>query len=303
MHHLFLVNPTAGKADQTEAISAAAKELCEALGESYEIKTSTCRGDLTRMAREAGETGKEMRLYACGGDGTLNEVIAGAAEYENLSVTSVPCGSGNDYIKQFDNPKAFFDLNNFKEVRTERVDLMDAGGCLAANICSVGFDARIGTSIDAYRRFPLLGGSRAYTASILVNLVKGVCKPCRVEFPDGRVYDEKMTLVCVCNGKWYGGGYNPVPKASNRDGILDVLVVKKVSRLTVARVISAYQKGEFERFPHLISYHKTDSVRIITPEKEPMNLDGELLREKDITISVLPEKLRFFAPVKAWKEA
>ena len=300
MYHLFLVNPTAGKSDRTEAITAAAKKLCEALGEPYEVKISTARGDLTRMAREAGETGQEMRLYACGGDGTLNEVIAGAAEYENLSVTSIPCGSGNDYIKQFDHPEAFFDMENFKNVRTDRVDLMDVGGNLSANICSVGFDARIGTSIDAYRRFPLLGGSRAYTASILVNLVKGVSKPCRVELPDGQVFDEKMTLVCVCNGKWYGGGYNPVPTANNRDGILDVLVVKKVSRLTVARVISAYQKGQYEKFPHLISYFKTDSIRIITPEKEPVNLDGELLMAKDITIKLLPGKLRFFSPTAAW---
>ena len=301
MFHLFLVNPTAGKSDRTEAISAAAKKFCEGLGDPYEVKVSACRGDLTRMAREAGESGKEMRLYACGGDGTLNEVIAGAAEYENLSVTSIPCGSGNDYIKQFDHPEAFFDMENFRDVRTDRVDLMEAGGCLAANICSVGFDARIGTAIDAYRRIPLLGGSRAYTASIVVNLIKGVAKPCRVELPDGRVFDEKMTLVCVCNGKWYGGGYNPVPTASNRDGILDVLVVKKVSRLTVARVISAYQKGQYAKFPHLITHVRTDSIRIITPETEPINLDGELLREKDITISVLPKKLRFFSPVKAWE--
>ena len=125
-------------------------------------------------------------------------------------------------------------------------------------------------------------------------------KPCRVELPDGQVFDEKMTLVCVCNGKWYGGGYNPVPTANNRDGILDVLVVKKVSRLTVARVISAYQKGQYEKFPHLISYFKTDSIRIITPEKEPVNLDGELLMAKDITIKLLPGKLRFFSPTAAW---
>lgn len=303
MYHLFLVNPVAGKFDQTEAITAAAKKLCEALGEPYEVKVSTCRGHLTRLAREAGRSGKEMRLYACGGDGTLNEVIAGAAEFPNLSVTSIPCGSGNDYIKQFDNPRAFFDLDNFKEVRTEQMDLMDVGGFLAGNIFSVGFDARIGTAIDAYRRFPLLGGSRAYTASILVNLIKGVAKPCRVEFPDGTVIDEKLSLVCVCNGSWYGGGYNPVPQANNQDGILDVLVVKKASRLTVARVISAYQKGRYADIPKYITYYQTDSLRIITPEKEPMNLDGELLREKDITIKLLPGKLRFFFPVSARKKA
>ena len=219
--------------------------------------------------------------------------------YDNLSVTSIPCGSGNDFIKQFADPKAFFDLSNFREVRTDDLDLMQAGDCLSANICSVGFDARIGTSIDAYRRMPLLSGSRAYTASIVVNLIKGVVKPCRVEFPDGTVVDEKMTLVCVCNGSWYGGGYHPVPEASMTDGILDVLVIKKVSLITVAKVISAYQKGKYADYPHLISHYRTNSIRITTPEKEPANIDGEMLLTDDLTISVSGEKLRLFVPKSA----
>ena len=302
MHHLFLVNPTAGKSDKTQIIRQAAEKLCTGLGETYEVKCSQCRGDLTHMTREAGQTGREIRVYACGGDGSFNEVVTGARGFDNLSVTCLPFGSGNDFIKQFGNPQAFFDLDNFAHVRTDDLDLMQVGDRLAANICSVGFDARIGTSIDAYRRMPLLSGSRAYTASIVVNLIKGVVKPCRVEFPDGTVVDEKMTLVCICNGSWYGGGYHPVPEANVQDGILDVLVVKKVSRLTVARVISAYQKGKYADFPHLISHYRTDSLRIITPDPEPMNLDGELLRERDLTISVLPGKLRFFSPAAAWTE-
>lgn len=301
MHHLFLVNPVAGKSDKTQMITEGAQKLCAALGESYEIKVSACPGDLKRLAKEAGQTGVETRVYACGGDGSFNEVIAGGVGYENLSFTSVPCGSGNDYIKQFQNPEAFFRLENFQNVRTDQMDLMQAGDHLAANICSVGFDARIGTAIDAYRRHPFLSGSRAYTASVVVNLIKGVVKPCRVELPDGTVYDEKMTLVCVCNGSWYGGGYHPVPEANMQDGLLDVLVVKKVSRLTVARVIAAYKKGLYADYPHLIDHHRVTSVRLITPEPEPMNLDGELLRTNDLTISLLPGKLRFFSPVDAWK--
>ncbi len=301
MHHLFLVNPVAGKSDKTQMITEGAQKLCAALGESYEIKVSACPGDLKRMAKEAGQTCVETRVYACGGDGSFNEVIAGGVGYENLSFTSVPCGSGNDYIKQFQNPEAFFRLENFQNVRTDQMDLMQAGDHLATNICSVGFDARIGTAIDAYRRHPFLSGSRAYTASVVVNLIKGVVKPCRVELPDGTVYDEKMTLVCVCNGSWYGGGYHPVPEANMQDGLLDVLVVKKVSRLTVARVIAAYKKGLYADYPHLIDHHRVTSVRLITPEPEPMNLDGELLRTNDLTISLLPGKLRFFSPVDAWK--
>ena len=54
---------------------------------------------------------------------------------------------------------------------------MAAAGCVAVNVCSVGFDARIGTQIDRYRRLPLLSGPRAYLASVVVNLIRGVVKP------------------------------------------------------------------------------------------------------------------------------
>lgn len=301
MRHLFLINPTAGRSDRSEEIARQAAQFCAELGEPCDIQISACAGDIRRLAQRAGQTGQEIRLYACGGDGTLNEAVAGAADFENLSVTCYPCGSGNDYIKQFNRPELFFDLKNFAQGKTDRVDLIDVGGNYAVNVCSVGFDARIGTAIDAYRRLPLLSGPRAYHASVAANLIKGVAKPCRVELEEGTVVEGDLTLVCVCNGSWYGGSYHPVPEASIQDGMLDVLVVRRVSRLTVARVIAAYQQGRYAEYPQLISHFRTRSLHITTPTVEPVNLDGELLRSRDVTIKVLPQKLRFFAPAAAWK--
>ena len=300
MEHLFLINPQAGKYDHTQEVASAAQALCQSLGEPCRIEISQHKGHLTELAKAAGETGRAIRLYACGGDGTLHEAVAGAYGYENLSLTCVPCGSGNDYIKQFAHPEAFFRLGNFRSTETRQVDLIDANGNLAINVCSMGFDARIGTAIDAYRRVPGLSGHRAYYASALVNLIKGVSKPCRVELEDGTVIDGNQSLVCVCNGSWYGGSFHPVPEASITDGILDILVVKAVSRLTVARVIGAYQKGLYADYPQLISRFQAKSLRILTPKPEPVNLDGELLHSEDLHIQVLPKALRFFAPTEAW---
>ena len=110
MKHLFIINPAAGSRDRTEYYSRKIREVCGPRGLRYEIRVSEAPGCCTRLAREAAQSGEEYRIYACGGDGTLNEVAAGAAGYPNASVTVFSGGSGNDFVKLFDDPRAFFDL-------------------------------------------------------------------------------------------------------------------------------------------------------------------------------------------------
>ena len=74
MEHLFLVNPAAGKEDPTAAVEAAARRIAQ--HEPYQVQISRAPGELTELARTAGTSGRELRVYACGGDGTLNEVVA-----------------------------------------------------------------------------------------------------------------------------------------------------------------------------------------------------------------------------------
>ena len=108
MKHIFIINPAAGSRNRTDDYSRVIHKLCRQRGLEYDIRVSTAPGECMRFAREAAQTGKEYRLYACGGDGTLNEVVQGAAGYENAAVTVYSGGSGNDFVKLFDDPKAFF---------------------------------------------------------------------------------------------------------------------------------------------------------------------------------------------------
>ena len=78
MEHLFIINPAAGSHDRTGEYSKIIHQLCREKGLTYEIRVSTAPGEATRIAREAAQSGEEVRLYACGGDGTLHEVINGA---------------------------------------------------------------------------------------------------------------------------------------------------------------------------------------------------------------------------------
>jgi len=295
MKHLFIINPAAGSRNRTEEYSAVIHKICRARNLDYEIRVSTAPGEATRIAREAARTGEDLRLYACGGDGTLNEVVAGAAGHDNAAVTVFSGGSGNDFVKIFDDPKAFFDLHRLMDAEEATFDLIRCNDDISLNICSVGLDARIGTDVSRYKRLPLLQGFRAYAASAAVNVIKGIAEHYVVEVNGERI-DGEQTFVCVCNGRFYGGGFNPIPEADPSDGLLDVLVVKKVSRSQVPGLIGKYKNGRYRELNHVARYIKTDRVTIICDKPTAINLDGELRTAQVIEMSVAKEKIRFFYP-------
>lgn len=295
MKHLFIVNPAAGSRDRTAKYSEVIHRLCREKNLSYEIRVSTAPGECRRIAREAAETGEELRLYACGGDGTLNEVMSGAAGYENAAVTVFSGGSGNDFVKIFNDPKAFFELERLLDAEEATFDLIDCNGDLSLNICSVGLDARIGVDVSNYKRLPLLHGFSAYAASTVINVIRGVYEHYVVEI-EGEVVDGDQTMICVCNGRYYGGGFHAMPDAEPDDGKLDVLLVKKVSRLQVAGVVGKYKDGRYKELGHIARYFRTDKVVIHCDKPTAIQLDGELRMAQDITFRVSDKKLRFFYP-------
>ena len=301
IHHLFIINPAAGSYNRTEEASAVIHKICRARKLDYEIRVSTAPGECARIAREACERGGQLRIYACGGDGTLNEVVGGVAGYDNAAVTVYSGGSGNDFVKLFDEPKAFFDLNRLMDADEATFDLIRCNDRYSLNICSVGLDARIGTDVSNYKRLPFLHGFKAYAASTVVNLFKGISEHYVVEL-NGEVIDGKQTFVCVCNGRFYGGGFNPIPEADPSDGMLDVLVVKGMSRLQVPGAIGKYKGGRYKELGHLATYYKTDRIVIRCDRETPINVDGELLTAQTVEMSVAKEKIRFFYPKGlSWK--
>ena len=299
MKHIFIVNPAAGKCDRSVQIKNTAAEVLGARGLEYDVLISKGPGDCTRLAREAAETGEELRIYACGGDGTLHEVINGAAGFDHVAVTHYPSGSGNDFVKLFDNPQAFRDLERLLDCQEAAFDLIECRSeehlCYSNNIVSMGLDARIGTEMGLYRRLPLVSGKGAYYLSTAVNLCKAIHTPFEIEV-NGEYITGNQTMICICNGRWYGGSFNPVPDAEPDDGLLDVLLVKPVNLLQIATIISKYQSGQYARYPDLIRHIRTDRITIHCMENSVVNLDGEALRTQDVTFSVSDHKFRFFYP-------
>ena len=296
MRHLFIVNPTAGKRRYEELL-----RRLEGVSFPHEVVFTQKAGDACRIAREAAERGEDVRIYACGGDGTLNGVVNGAAGYENAAVTNVPIGTGNDFLKLFgENYRALFtDLEALAVGSVAEFDLIDCNGTLGADIVCVGVDARIAADVDKYKR--IVSGMGAYILSLIENvLFKGIARPLKVTLGDGEITrGGRASLLCICNGRYYGGGFQPVPEAMPDDGVLDMLYVPKVSLFTFARLVGKYSKGRWrEASPPIVPY-RGQTARFSSETETVAVVDGEVLRGKEFTVRLSDKKLRFFYPAGA----
>lgn len=294
MKHLFIVNPAAGKADNEGQLL----EQIQGLDLDCEVVHTQRQEEARDIARQAAQRGEPVRIYACGGDGTLNEVVNGAAGYDHVAVTNVPLGTGNDFLKIFgpENKDKFSQLEALSKGPQVAMDLMECNGKLGLDIFCAGVDARIAADVHKYRRLPLVRGIGAYILSLVVNvLFKGISRPTRVEAGE---YDHQgeTTIVCVCNGRYYGGGFMPVGDNYPDDGKLEMLVVPKVTRRTFFRLVGEYAKGRYRQYPDLIRAVEGTEFTITAPQPLVAVVDGEVLKNTRYHIRLSEKKVNFFYP-------
>lgn len=276
MKHLFIINPAAGgKKTSASLVADRAVRTMSGISDEYELYTTKAPMDACSKIRTEALSRKELRVYACGGDGTLNECVNGAAGSQNVAVAHYPCGTGNDFIKTFEADKdVFFDLGRLVRGFVRPVDVIDVNGRLSINICSVGIDARIGADVHKYSSLPLIGGSTGYVVSLIVNFFKQINMPMTVK-SGGETFDGEFALMCACNGRYYGGGFNPIPEAVPNDGIMDVLLVRKTSRLQVLSLIGKYASGRYKELGEMAIRLNTEDLEIASPSQFVINVDGE----------------------------
>lgn len=232
VRHLFIINPAAGKKNTTAQLEA----LLEKLSFPHEVVYTTGEGDAQRFTEEAARTGEPVRVYACGGDGTLNEVVNGAAGHSHVAITNVPKGTGNDFLKIFgpDYRALFYNLEALSAGPETPFDLIDCNGKLGIDVVCAGVDARIAADVHRYKDWWFVSGIGAYILSLLENVfLRGIARPITVHMGEIRWEDKPASLLCICNGRHYGGGFMPVGDAMPDDGILDMLLVRKVDRKSV----------------------------------------------------------------------
>lgn len=296
MKHLFIINPAAGKADRTTDIFAVASGVFTKRNEEFEIYVTKAPMDAAvEIRRQAGEN-EYLRVYSCGGDGTFNECVCGAAGLNNVAVAPFATGTGNDFIRMFgEEKKYFFDMEGLVDGEVYPMDIIECNGRACANIASVGFDARIAADVHKYSRIPLIGGATGYVTSLVVNFIKGISQKMRLS-GCGYKNEGEYILVCACNGRYYGGGFNPVPDAVPDDGLMDILVVSNVPRIKAAGLVMKYARGEADKIPAYITHLRGREFDINLDDESVINVDGEAVFGRNIHLELIPNGVNFIVP-------
>ena len=301
MKHIFVHNPAAGK-DSTAAVAALKEQMRAYDGKlTYEFYSTTAPGNASEYVRERclAEPDEQLRFYACGGDGTANEVMHGLLGHDNASMTIYPCGSGNDYVKYYGGADRFLDLDALLSGVETPVDVMKVGDRYALNVTHFGFDTAVAKTMEKVRRKKIIGGKNAYTTGVVAALLTAMNNRCTVWVDGEQLNDGKMLLCTVANGSHVGGTYRCAPHTVNDDGLLEVCLVRPVSRFTFLKLVNKYKEGthlDDPRFHNLIVYRRGKSVKVSAPKGFGYSLDGELVMENEFTIDIVPHAIRFAVP-------
>ncbi|MDR0813946.1 MAG: hypothetical protein LBO63_08155 [Oscillospiraceae bacterium] len=309
MKHIFVVNPAAGSKSPALALVPQLRDTAQALGVAYEIYETKHAGDATEFVRSrCGETAETLRFYACGGDGTLNEVVAGAVGAPNAEVAVIPVGSGNDFFRAIAGAGGKADISGTIRGTAKSVDAIRYSAVLdggtekfgyAINMCNIGFDAAVVAKAGEIKKIPLLGGSLSYIVGVFSTLVKKPVAQLEIT-ADGAAYADGEFLLCtIANGAYCGGGYFASPLADIQDGELNFVTVKNVTRRFFISILSKYRAGEHLTEPRLKNIVKHISAKtLVITAKQPaaMAIDGEVVRILRVEFEVVPGAVRLAVP-------
>ena len=198
-------------------------------------------GDGREFARKtASEADEEINFEVYGGDGTVNEVAQGIMQSgsDKAYISLVATGTGNDLIRSIE--------------RDGRgcicADVLTVNDRIALNTVNTGFDLDVVIKAARYKQKPLISGSLAYILGVITTLLGKFGSHMRIDYVDKNgesgFVEGDCLLAVAGKGCYYGGGFMASPAARPDDGLIDLMVVKKVSRLRFISLVGRYKKGE-----------------------------------------------------------
>ena len=275
---VFLVNPSANRTKAFKRLGWLRSALARTWPGSR-IILSKKPGDIARIGREEAEKG--YTVIACGGDGTINELMSGVAGLDAI-VGVLPMGSGNDFAKSVGiSLKKDQALEDLRSAVASPIDLIryesNSGNGICDNTIGIGFDGW--ANFHAHQNTVFKGTLQYLYATVKTAFTfKPVHMTVRMDEVEvvGRFY-----MVTICNGTTEGGNFKVAPMADNEDGWMDVILLGPCSIPGLFFRLPFFLFGGHMRFSN-IHHHRCKSVRVDISQPVGVHVDGEEIGENDV---------------------
>ena len=313
---ILIANPISGKGKAKDVAEQGYAALTES-GQQGQLVLTSASGDAKRFAYEAVSTGIQF-VIACGGDGTLHEVVNGIATVPDVTLGVLPCGRGNDFAAAVGIPlkpeAAIATLLSGTPIRVDLGRCYQNSGQLKGGavepepsltdnrqlttdnyfitIATCGYDTEV--SRRAAKGTPLFAGTASYAYAAVETLFYYEPPVVRLEGDFG-IHEGPLLLAATGITSRYGGGFQIVPNARIDDGLFDVCIVRPVSSLTVLRLLVTLFWGGHVSHP-AVSMHQTQTLKIETDTPMLLYADGEPMCETPVTIEIIKDGLVVMSP-------
>lgn len=296
--HIFIVNPYAGKHSKIDELRRVLEKFPES---DYFVFTTRGQGSETELVKQIQHyfVDYKLRIYCCGGSGTLRNVVNGVEDFSRVEIGFYPCGLTNDFLKSFgQNQEKFNHIENLIDGISIPVDYIRTNRGIALNTFSVGMDSHMIRNTEKYRVLSGIGAGVPYFLSMLQTLVVYHPKEYEVSF-DGETYRGKLTQVIFGNGGTIVGHLQFATDVDLTDGMGQYTLVRNVrgSRILPA-IMAMFRKDmqSLEKVGDLGSAHAM-TIRSVDGSPLEMDFDGELVYgTSDWTAEIIPKGLKFIVP-------
>ena len=299
MRARLIANPKSG-ADRAALLLPLINERLRTIVDELDITITTRIEDAEGAAARAVADGYDA-VYVVGGDGTLNGVMRGLmidGVMPQIPIGIIPTGTGNDFAKALGlGDVAEAALEFLLDRRVVDVDLGMLNDRPFANTSAGGFIADVSGTVteglkDVTGRLAyVIGGARAlfgtepFSARLFVDPQPDV--------PSEPTATLEVQMFAVCNSRFIGGGYVIAPGALIDDGLLDVLVVPRMSMLEFVSVLQGIAAGSDTLHPGVMHF-RASSFDLELSRRSRVNTDGELLEAEICRYRVRHAGARFF---------
>lgn len=295
----IIYNPTSGRELFRKQLPEVLERM-EIAGYETSCHATTCEGDATVAAIAAVERKFDL-IVAVGGDGTLNEVVAGVSKFEERpKIGLIPMGTTNDFARAVHIPR---DINKAVDIIIQGDSVpVDVGMMNDRYFINIAGGGRITElTYEVPSKLKTVLGQMAYYLKGIEMLPSIRSSNVRIEY-DGEVFDDKAMMFLIGLTNSVGGFEKLAPDASINDGKFTLLILKEVNMAEFIRLASLALRGDHISDPHVI-YAKASKVIVSSKERVMLNLDGEYGGVLPAVFQNLEKHIEVMVPIHALNEA